>query len=145
MNKRTFIVTSFIEPSKLDKDEQIKLLKKRKQDVAKAQVFYPHITISEDAYFAYCREHKIDFISLKDIHYINAEEQDRLKKEKSIKLLCPDCNTLTMTLDPLCPSCPEFIQGYRTSLLCSNCLKTTFSVKTVVALRNEYLNSLTVK
>ena len=120
--------------------EQQLLQQQRQEGVLLSKIQYPELSIRspEEAYKKYCQEYGKEYISLSSIHHVLVKKQTKaIKKynaEREIKFLCPDCNQFTVTADPLCPSCLEFSRGNRTSLLCSQCLKTTFSPKTIAEL-----------
>lgn len=139
--------TKFIPVPKI-KPEKMKLIfEQRNKDIENARLLFPLEPDAEKAYKQYCLVKNIEFIPYDTVHHHKAvaTEQKRKESKKFIPLVCSSCGKKTVMADDLCPSCPQFAQGYRTSLLCNNCLLTTFSAKTKAELTNEYLNGLNRK
>jgi predicted amidophosphoribosyltransferase len=129
--KRTFILYPDNTVFPPDTPQRRVLAEQRSKDIRKAIQLYPHIPSTEDAYFAYCRENNIKYITQNEIHFALAAARQDFITIKQKRFICNSCGEQAVTLTPLCPSCEQFARGFRTTLLCEKCLFTEFSPKSM--------------
>lgn len=105
------------------------LFERRSLRIKQARVEFPDEHDINRLYWLYCKKHNLKHIPTEYLHEHSAKRQsNKYAPLKSKQIKCMDCGEITVTVDPLCETLPQYKAGYRTSLFCSSCLKTTFSI-----------------